>query len=61
PPQTPSCDVPSSALTGSQVELRCKDQHSIPPAVYTWYKDNRALPIRHPNATYTIDEFSGVL
>ncbi|XP_050976332.1 junctional adhesion molecule 2A isoform X2 [Labeo rohita] len=61
PPQMPSCDVPSSALTGSQVELRCRDQHSIPPAVYTWYKDNRALPIRQPNATYTIDEFSGVL
>ncbi|XP_073698804.1 junctional adhesion molecule 2A-like [Garra rufa] len=61
PPQTPSCDVPSSALTGSQVELRCKDQHSIPPAVYTWFKNNHPLPIRQPNATYTIDEFSGVL
>ncbi|NP_001091734.1 junctional adhesion molecule 2A precursor [Danio rerio] len=61
PPQTPSCDVPSSALTGSQVELRCRDRHSIPPAVYTWYKDNRALPIRHPNATYTVNEFTGVL
>lgn len=61
PPQTPSCDVPSSALTGSQVELRCRDQHSIPPAIYTWFKDNRALPIRQPNATYTLNEFTGVL
>uniref|UniRef100_A0A8C2AJF9 Junctional adhesion molecule 2a n=1 Tax=Cyprinus carpio TaxID=7962 RepID=A0A8C2AJF9_CYPCA len=61
PPQTPLCDVPSSALTGSQVELRCRDQHSIPPAVYTWFKDNRALPIRQPNATYTVNEFTGIL
>ncbi|XP_067298396.1 junctional adhesion molecule 2A [Pseudorasbora parva] len=61
PPHTPSCDVPSSALTGSLVELRCRDQHSIPPAVYTWFKDNRPLPIRHPNATYTLNEFTGVL
>ncbi|XP_016393544.1 junctional adhesion molecule 2A isoform X1 [Sinocyclocheilus rhinocerous] len=61
PPQTPLCDVPSSAVTGSQVELRCRDQHSIPPAVYTWFKDNRALPIRQPNATYTVNEFTGIL
>lgn len=61
PPHTPSCDVPSSALTGSLVQLRCRDRHSIPAAVYTWYKDNHALPIIQPNATYTIDEKTGVL
>ncbi|XP_016139080.1 junctional adhesion molecule B-like isoform X3 [Sinocyclocheilus grahami] len=61
PPHTPSCDVPSSALTGSLVQLRCRDRHSIPAAVYTWFKDNRALPIQLPNATYTIDEKTGVL
>ncbi|XP_059409442.1 junctional adhesion molecule 2A-like [Carassius carassius] len=61
PPHTPSCDVPSSALTGSLVQLRCRDHHSIPAAVYTWYKDNRALHIQQPNATYTIDEKTGVL
>uniref|UniRef100_A0A671RU01 Junctional adhesion molecule B-like n=1 Tax=Sinocyclocheilus anshuiensis TaxID=1608454 RepID=A0A671RU01_9TELE len=61
PPHTPSCDVPSSALTGSLVQLRCRDRHSIPAAIYTWFKDNRALPIQLPNATYTIDEKTGVL
>ncbi|XP_026060628.1 junctional adhesion molecule B-like isoform X1 [Carassius auratus] len=61
PPHTPSCDVPSSALTGSLVQLRCRDHQSVPAAVYTWYKDNRALPIHQPNATYTIDEKTGVL
>ncbi|KAK7166820.1 hypothetical protein R3I93_006557 [Phoxinus phoxinus] len=61
PPQTPACEVPSSALTGSLVELRCRDHHSIPPAVYTWFKDNRAIPIRQPNASYTVNEFTGVL
>ncbi|XP_043103621.1 junctional adhesion molecule 2A isoform X2 [Puntigrus tetrazona] len=61
PPHTPSCDVPSSALTGSLVQLRCRDRHSIPAAVYTWFKDSRALPIQQPNATYTIDEKTGVL
>uniref|UniRef100_A0A8C2KIJ9 Junctional adhesion molecule 2a n=1 Tax=Cyprinus carpio TaxID=7962 RepID=A0A8C2KIJ9_CYPCA len=61
PPQAPSCDVPSSALTGSLVQLRCRDHHSIPAAVYTWYKDNKPLAIKKPNATYTIDEKTGVL
>ncbi|XP_058646502.1 junctional adhesion molecule 2A isoform X2 [Onychostoma macrolepis] len=61
PPHTPSCDVPSSALTGSLVQLRCRDRHSIPAAVYTWYKDNSALPILQANATYTINENTGVL
>ncbi|XP_077094146.1 junctional adhesion molecule 2A isoform X5 [Siphateles boraxobius] len=61
PPHTPACEVPSSALTGSVVELRCRDHHSIPPAVYTWFKDNRAIPIRQPNASYTVNEFTGVL
>lgn len=62
PPHTPSCDIPSSALTGSFVELRCKDQHSIPPASYTWYKDKMPLmSVRHTNANYTVDEISGVL
>ncbi|XP_051561331.1 junctional adhesion molecule 2A isoform X1 [Myxocyprinus asiaticus] len=61
PPHTPSCDIPSSALTGSQVELRCSDQHSIPPAVYTWYKDKKPLLIRHANDTFTINKFTGML
>ncbi|XP_069377618.1 junctional adhesion molecule 2A isoform X2 [Paralichthys olivaceus] len=62
PPHTPSCEIPSSAVTGSVVRLRCRDQQSIPPATYSWFKDN--LPItqpRHANATFLINSNSGVL
>ncbi|KAM6892798.1 junctional adhesion molecule 2A isoform 3-T4 [Lycodopsis pacificus] len=62
PPHTPSCEIPSGAVTGSVVQLRCRDQQSIPPATYSWFKDN--LPIqqpRHANATYLINSHTGVL
>ncbi|KAM8902818.1 junctional adhesion molecule 2A isoform 2-T3 [Spinachia spinachia] len=62
PPHTPSCEIPSAAVTGSVVQLHCRDQQSIPPATYSWFKDN--LPIfqpRHANATYVINSHTGVL
>ncbi|KAJ8410462.1 hypothetical protein AAFF_G00193660 [Aldrovandia affinis] len=62
PPHTPSCEIPSSALTGSTVELRCKDKQSVPPATYSWYKDNKLLSVaRRSNITYTLDSHSGTL
>ncbi|CAN9498412.1 unnamed protein product [Ophioblennius macclurei] len=62
PPQIPTCDIPSSAVTGSAVQLRCRDQQSIPPATYSWYKDNQAISAaRHANATYVINTHTGVL
>ncbi|KAI4894635.1 hypothetical protein NFI96_011385, partial [Prochilodus magdalenae] len=61
PPHIPFCEIPSSALTGSLVELRCSDQHSIPPAVYTWYKDKKPLSIPPVNATYTFNKKTGIL
>ncbi|XP_022051338.1 junctional adhesion molecule 2A isoform X3 [Acanthochromis polyacanthus] len=62
PPNTPSCDIPSSAVTGSTVKLRCRDQQSIPPATYSWFKDNQPISQpRHANATYLIDSYTGVL
>lgn len=62
PPQTPLCEIPSSAVTGSVVQLSCRDQHSIPPATYSWYKDNQPMnPPRHANATYLINSRTGVL
>ncbi|XP_031708226.1 junctional adhesion molecule 2A isoform X3 [Anarrhichthys ocellatus] len=62
PPHTPSCEIPSGAVTGSVVQLRCRDQQSIPPATYSWFKDN--LPFyqpRHANATYLINSHTGLL
>ncbi|XP_034033140.1 junctional adhesion molecule 2a isoform X2 [Thalassophryne amazonica] len=62
PPHTPSCEIPSTAVTGSVVQLRCRDQQSIPPATYSWFKDNQPIgPPRHANATYLIDSRTGVL
>ncbi|XP_034533297.1 junctional adhesion molecule B-like isoform X3 [Notolabrus celidotus] len=62
PPQTPSCEIPSGAVTGSVVQLRCRDHQSIPPATYSWYKDSQAIsPPRHPNATYLINAHTGIL
>ncbi|XP_062866529.1 junctional adhesion molecule 2A [Trichomycterus rosablanca] len=62
PPHTPYCEVPGSALTGSTVVLRCQDQYSIPPAVYTWYKDKKQLkPAHHANATYMVNRDTGIL
>ncbi|KAL7845867.1 hypothetical protein AOLI_G00240590 [Acnodon oligacanthus] len=61
PPHVPFCEIPSSALTGSLVELRCSDQYSIPPAVYTWYKDKKPLSSPRVNATYTINRNTGIL
>ncbi|XP_030636482.1 junctional adhesion molecule 2A [Chanos chanos] len=62
PPQTPSCVIPSSAVTGSAVELSCRDLHGIPAATYTWFKDRKALSVRpQANSTYTINPHTGVL
>ncbi|KAM7365339.1 hypothetical protein PAMP_016273 [Pampus punctatissimus] len=62
PPHTPSCEIPSSAVTGSVVQLRCRDQQSIPPATYSWFKDNKLISQpRHTNATYQINSHTGVL
>ncbi|KAG5851580.1 hypothetical protein ANANG_G00053170 [Anguilla anguilla] len=61
-PHTPLCEIPSSALTGAVVEMRCEDRLSFPPATYRWYKDNRPLSsTRQANLTYTLDTQSGKL
>uniref|UniRef100_A0A8C6V2T7 Junctional adhesion molecule 2a n=1 Tax=Neogobius melanostomus TaxID=47308 RepID=A0A8C6V2T7_9GOBI len=49
PPHTPSCQIPSTAVTGSVVRLQCHDHQSIPP-----------LP-RYSNATYILRTDTGLL
>uniref|UniRef100_A0A3B3HUB4 Junctional adhesion molecule 2a n=1 Tax=Oryzias latipes TaxID=8090 RepID=A0A3B3HUB4_ORYLA len=62
PPQNPSCEIPSSAVTGSAVKLRCRDQQSIPPATYYWFKDDLLIrPPGHSNASYLINAQTGEL
>ncbi|XP_034042892.1 junctional adhesion molecule 2b [Thalassophryne amazonica] len=60
PPHIPSCDVPSSVFAGSDLELLCKDKLSIPPATYSWYKDNKALSAT-ADLPYSIDKQKGTL
>lgn len=62
PPHTPSCEIPSGAVTGSVVQLRCRDRQSIPPATYSWFKDDQLISApRNANATYLINSHTGIL
>ncbi|NXU89613.1 JAM2 protein, partial [Xiphorhynchus elegans] len=67
-PTTPVCDVPSSAMTGTVVQLSCKETEGSPPSEYQWYKNGVALlektgtgSARTPNITYTMNKKSGTL
>ncbi|XP_051938254.1 junctional adhesion molecule 2b isoform X2 [Hippocampus zosterae] len=60
PPHIPSCEVPHSVFVGSDLELLCKDKQSVPPATYSWYKDNRALKVSS-NTPYRMDTRRGTL
>lgn len=60
PPQTPSCEIPSSALTGAMVEMRCSEPHGVPASTYTWYKDKKVLR-PSTNGSYTINTHTGAL
>ncbi|KGL85644.1 Junctional adhesion molecule B, partial [Tinamus guttatus] len=68
PPTTPICEVPSSAMTGTVVELSCKENEGSPPSSYQWYKNGVALlektgtgGARGANVTYTMNKKSGTL
>lgn len=62
PPHTPSCQIPSAAVTGTLVRLQCHDHQSIPPATYTWFKDNQPISSpRFSNATYVLRTDTGLL
>ncbi|XP_048149554.1 junctional adhesion molecule B isoform X2 [Corvus hawaiiensis] len=67
-PTTPMCDVPSSAMTGTVVQLSCKETEGSPPSEYQWYKNGVALlektgtgSARAANITYTMNKKSGTL
>lgn len=64
----PVCEVPSSAMTGTVVELSCKETEGSPPSEYQWYKNGVALlektgtgSARAANITYTMNKKSGTL
>ncbi|KAM7066800.1 junctional adhesion molecule B isoform 3-T3 [Acridotheres tristis] len=67
-PTTPVCEVPSSAMTGTVVQMSCKETEGSPPSEYQWYKNGVALlektgtgSARAANVTYTMNKKSGTL
>ncbi|XP_066428038.1 junctional adhesion molecule B isoform X2 [Molothrus aeneus] len=67
-PTTPVCEVPSSAMTGTVVQMSCKETEGSPPSEYQWYKNGVALlektatgSARAANITYTMNKKSGTL
>uniref|UniRef100_A0A2K6GX39 Junctional adhesion molecule 2 n=1 Tax=Propithecus coquereli TaxID=379532 RepID=A0A2K6GX39_PROCO len=66
-PAVPSCEVPTSALSGTVVELRCQDKEGNPAPEYTWFKDgirlleNPKLGSQSTNSSYTVNAKSGTL
>ncbi|XP_038622049.1 junctional adhesion molecule B isoform X2 [Tachyglossus aculeatus] len=66
-PAVPGCQVPSSALSGTVVELRCREEEGIPASEYSWFRDGVRLPdgpagrLAVTNSSYTLDRKSGTL
>ncbi|KAG2456304.1 STXA protein, partial [Polypterus senegalus] len=67
PANIPSCEIPSTALTGSVVDLKCREQHGTPPSNYSWFKDGVLLPVtpqldaRFANSSYMLNRRTGTL
>ncbi|XP_048202341.1 junctional adhesion molecule B isoform X2 [Perognathus longimembris pacificus] len=66
-PAVPSCEVPTSALSGTVIELQCQDKEGNPAPEYTWFKDgvrllgNEKLGSQRSNSSYTMNIKSGTL
>ncbi|TRZ10981.1 hypothetical protein HGM15179_016127 [Zosterops borbonicus] len=67
-PATPVCEVPSSAMTGTVVQMSCKETEGSPPSEYQWYRNGVALlektgtgSARAANITYIMNKKSGTL
>ncbi|XP_075053220.1 junctional adhesion molecule B isoform X2 [Mixophyes fleayi] len=65
-PSVPVCDIPSSAMSGSGVELKCWEKQGNPASEYRWFKDGALLDHQSPNAkainvTYKVDKATGTL
>ncbi|XP_030060127.1 junctional adhesion molecule B isoform X2 [Microcaecilia unicolor] len=66
-PAVPVCVVPSSAMTGTVVELKCREEEGSPASQYRWFKDGALLletsttHAKVRNSSYTINKKSGTL
>ncbi|XP_053465511.1 junctional adhesion molecule B-like [Nycticebus coucang] len=66
-PAVPSCEVPTAALSGTVLELRCQDKEGNPAPEYTWFKDGTPLQgspklgSQITNSSYIMNAKSGTL
>ncbi|XP_075710628.1 junctional adhesion molecule B [Rhinoderma darwinii] len=62
-PSVPMCDIPSTAMSGSVVELTCREKEGNPASEYKWFKNGLALElsVKATNATYKVDKATGTL
>lgn len=64
-PAVPTCEVPTSVMSGSVVELRCQEKEGNPAPEYTWFKDGTSLlgnqKLGKHNSSYTMNTKSGIL
>ncbi|XP_062982805.1 junctional adhesion molecule B [Elgaria multicarinata webbii] len=68
PPAAPICEVPISAMTGTVVELRCKENEGVPAPKYRWYRNGIVLlenlasgKIKKGRVPYIMNTTSGTL
>ncbi|XP_039213704.1 junctional adhesion molecule B isoform X3 [Crotalus tigris] len=68
PSSAPVCEVPISALSGTVVELRCKESEGVPASKYSWYRNGAILPenplfwrFKKRNISYTLNTTTGTL
>ncbi|KAM3837197.1 junctional adhesion molecule B isoform 1-T1 [Vipera latastei] len=68
PSSAPVCEVPISALSGTVVELRCKESEGVPASKYRWYRNGAILPespffwrFKKRNISYTLNTTTGTL
>uniref|UniRef100_A0A670YB77 Junctional adhesion molecule 2 n=1 Tax=Pseudonaja textilis TaxID=8673 RepID=A0A670YB77_PSETE len=68
PPSAPVCEVPVSALSGTVVELRCKESEGVPASKYRWYRNGAILPestffwsFKKEKKSYTLNTTTGTL
>ncbi|XP_075766206.1 junctional adhesion molecule B isoform X1 [Pelodiscus sinensis] len=64
----PSCEVPSSAMSGTVVEMRCKENEGSPASEYRWYRNGVPLventgtgSTKKGNISYTMNKKTGTL
>ncbi|XP_066477388.1 junctional adhesion molecule B [Tiliqua scincoides] len=67
PPAVPVCEVPISAMSGTAVELRCKENEGFPASKYRWFRGGILL-LENPgswwgkkSSSYTVNTTTGTL